>query len=397
MKISVVIVNYKVPYYTHQCILSLEKALKRYNFEIFVVDNNSADNSVNFLRQYHPDVLFIENNKNVGFSKANNIAIKKATGDYIIIINPDTFVPEDMVDKCLAFMEGHKDAGALGVKMFSAQGKYAKESKRGIPTPFTAFCKMIGLCKLFPRNKLFGRYYLGHLDENRAQMIEILSGACMFVRKDAFTIAGLFDEDYFMYGEDIDLSYRFLKAGFKNYFLPVHIIHYKGESTQKISYQYVNNFNKSMITFFKKHFSLYSWFLEIPILATVYLKAAIGYAKVGLSKFFGLIPKFQDVIDAKKFLVFSDVDESIDPAVKILKKYGYATTVLNIDDKIRKNGHLILDNVANKYDFVVYNTSIFAYSDIIGFFTNSKYGNVEMALYHPEINKIITSIHVLEL
>ncbi len=399
MDVSVIIVNYKVPDYIYQCVLSLKKALIHYDYEIFVVDNNSQDNSSDFLNKYHKDIIYIQNNDNLGFSRANNIAIKQAKGKYVLIINPDTFVSEDIIDICVDFMNSHEDAAACGVKMFSAQGKYARESKRGIPKVFTAFCKLVGLCTLFPKSKLFGKYYMGHLNENEVCEIEILSGAFMFVRNDAFEKVGVFDEDYFMYGEDIDLSYRFLKAGYKNYFLPIPIIHYKGESTQKISYQYVNNFNKSMIIFFKKHFSIYSWLLEFPILSAVYFKALIGYFKVGLFKLLGLVPSVQDVAYKKKFLVFTNFDdESDDPALKILNKFGYKTDVIHINDDTMKNGHLSLQNNGNDYDFVVYNTSIFSFKDIISYFTkNNKPDDVEVALYHPDINKIITSIQVLEL
>ena len=396
VNISVVIVNYKVPDYIHQCILSLKKALKDYKYEIFVVDNNSMDESVEFIKKWHPDIYLIENDDNLGFSKANNIAIKKSKGEFILVINPDTLVNENMIVECVEFMNAHMDAGAIGVKMFSAQGKYAPESKRGVPTPFTAFCKLMGLCRLFPKNKILGRYYLGHLDNNKESEIEILSGACMFIRHQVLDKVGLFDEDYFMYGEDIDLSYRILKAGYKNYFIPTPIIHYKGESTQKISYQYVNNFNKSMIVFFKKHFSFYSWMLEIPILIAVYIKAAIGYVKVGICKALGLRPSVQDVAGLKKFLVISSVGEDIDPAVNILKKYGYHTDVKMVDENIMKNGHLALPQKGCGYDFIVYNTEVFSYRQIIGFFTkNDKGDDVEMALYHPDTNKIITPIQVL--
>ena len=398
LNISVVIVNYKVPDYVHQCILSLKKALSNYRYEIFVVDNNSMDESVECIKKWHPDVRLIENNDNLGFSKANNIALKIAKGDFLLIINPDTFVPENLIDDCMSFMKNHQNAGAIGVKMFSAQGRFAPESKRGVPKPFTAFCKLIGLCRIFPKNKLFGRYYLGYIDNNKEADIEILSGACMFIRHKVLEEVGLFDEDYFMYGEDIDLSYRILKAGYKNCFIPTPIIHYKGESTQKISYQYVNNFNKSMIVFFRKHFSFYSWILEIPILLAVYIKAAFGYIKVGLYKFLGLRPSVQEVAGLKKFLVFTSVGEGTDPAFKILKKYGYCTDVKMIDERVMNNGHLALNDNGKEYDFIVYNTDDFTYKQIISFFTkNDKGGKVELALYHPDVNKIITPIQVLNL
>ncbi len=396
MKVSVVIVNYKVPDFVYQCLCSLKKALADFNHEIFVVDNNSNDGSVSFLKKWFPDVRFIENDDNIGFSKANNVALNLALGQYVLILNPDTFVPEDMIVKCVDFLDNNNDAGALGVKMYSAKGQYAPESKRGIPKPFTAFCKLIGLCKLFPKNKVFGKYYLGNLDPDKINKVEILSGACMFVRREALLKTGFFDEDYFMYGEDIDLSYRFLKAGFQNYYFPVKIIHYKGESTQKVSYQYVNNFNKSMIIFFRKHFNVYSWLLELPILATVYLKAAMGYIKVGLIKAFSFKKKLQEN-DNARFLVFSENESEKVSVVSILAKSGYQADVILINDEIRIHGHNVIDNIGKNYDFVVYNTKSFQYKQIIDFFTANDEGEeVQMALFYPELNKIITPVKVLD-
>ena len=170
------------------------------------------------------------------------------------------------------------------------------------------------------------------------------------------------------------MSYRILKAGFKNYYIPTPIIHYKGESTQKISYQYVNNFNKSMIIFFRKHFNFYSWLLEIPILIAVYLKAVWGYCKVGIYKALGLRPSVQEVAGLKKFLVFTTDDEVVDPAVKILKKYGYHTDVMMVNEDVMNYGHLTLKEKANEFDFIVYNTDVFSYKQIIGFFTNNDKG-----------------------
>lgn len=204
MVLSVIIVNYKVPYYLHQCLCSLEKATEMIDTEIFVVDNDSKDGSVDFLRKKHPHVFFIENHENVGFSKANNMAIKRAKGDFVLFINPDTIVSEDTILRCISFMNENQNAGAVGVKQNYAYGMFAPESKRAVPKPLTALFKFTGLCKRFPKNKVLGKYYLGFLDNNQINEIEILSGAFMFIRHEALNKAGMFDEDYFMYGEDID-------------------------------------------------------------------------------------------------------------------------------------------------------------------------------------------------
>ncbi len=256
MKLSVVIVNYNVRYFLEQCLLSVNRAVNGIEAEIFVVDNASSDGSVAMVRQRFPDVKIIVNQNNVGFSKANNQAIENATGDYILLLNPDTVVAEDTFEKCTAFMDAHQEAGALGVRMIDGKGNFLPESKRGLPTPAVAFYKTFGLSKLFPKSKTFDRYHLGFLSEYETNEVEILSGAFMFIRKIVLGKTGLLDETFFMYGEDVDLSYRIIKAGFKNFYFPeTTIIHYKGESTKKGSLNYVKVFYNAMLIFARKHFS----------------------------------------------------------------------------------------------------------------------------------------------
>lgn len=256
MKLSVIIVNYNVKYFLEQCLLSVKRAIEKTDAEVFVVDNSSDDNSVELVKQKFPFVKIIANQNNVGFSKANNQAIEKATGDYVLLLNPDTVVAEDTFEKCIAFMDSHSEAGALGVKMIDGKGNFLPESKRGLPTPSVAFYKTFGLAALFPKSKIFGRYHLGFLSENETHEVEILSGAYMFMRKSVLDKVGLLDETFFMYGEDVDLSYRIVKAGNKNFYFPeTTIIHYKGESTKKGSLNYVKVFYKAMIIFARKHFN----------------------------------------------------------------------------------------------------------------------------------------------
>lgn len=254
--LSVVIVNYNVEYFLEQCLLSVEKAAKNIDAEIFVVDNNSVDGSVNLVKEKFPFVKLIENKKNTGFSFANNQAIKESHAKYVLLLNPDTLVEEDTFEKIIKFMNEHQDAGGLGVLMVDGKGIFLPESKRGLPTPMVAFYKIFGLSALFPKSKIFGRYHLGYLDKNKTHEIEILSGAFMLIRKKVLDEIGLLDETFFMYGEDIDLSYRITKAGYKNYYFPeTKIIHYKGESTKKSSVNYVFIFYRAMIIFAEKHFS----------------------------------------------------------------------------------------------------------------------------------------------
>ena len=278
MEISVIIVNYNVEHFLEQCLLSVKNAIKNLNAEVFVVDNNSIDGSVEMVKTKFPEVKIIANKENLGFSRANNQAIVKASGDYILLLNPDTVVEEDTFSKCLNFMDQKKDAGGLGVKMIDGKGKFLPESKRGLPTPSVAFYKIFGFSNLFPKSKLMGQYHLGYLSKDENHEIQILSGAFMLIRKKTIEKVGLLDENFFMYGEDIDLSYRILLGGYKNYyFSETSIIHYKGESTKKSSVNYVFVFYNAMIIFAQKHFSeknakLFSFFIKIAI----YLRASIA-------------------------------------------------------------------------------------------------------------------------
>jgi len=256
MRLTVVIVNYNVRYFLEQCLISTKAALQGIESEIFVVDNNSVDDSLEMLRDKFPEVQLIANKENVGFSVANNQAIKKAKGEYILLLNPDTVVQEDTFSVCLSFMDRHPNAGGAGVMMIDGSGNFLPESKRGFPSPRVAFYKAFGFSKLFSKSKIFNWYHLGHLDKNENHKIDVIAGAFMLMRKSVLDKVGLLDEAFFMYGEDIDLSYRISQAGYDNYYISdTKIIHYKGESTKKGSLNYVRTFYKAMIIFAKKHFS----------------------------------------------------------------------------------------------------------------------------------------------
>ena len=256
MKLSVVIVNYNVKYFLEQCLHSVLKACRDLDSEILVVDNNSVDGSVQMIRKKFPEVRLIENKENRGFSRANNQAIRQSLGEYILLLNPDTLVEDDTLTKSIRYMDEHPDAGGLGVKMLDGKGKFLPESKRGVPSPGVAFCKIFGLSRLFPKSRIFGKYHLGYLDKDQIHEIDIISGAFMLLRKKVLDKIGLLDEEFFMYGEDIDLSFRITQAGYKNIYYPeTRIIHYKGESTRKSSLNYVFVFYNAMIIFAKKHYS----------------------------------------------------------------------------------------------------------------------------------------------
>jgi GT2 family glycosyltransferase len=277
-KISVIVVNYNVEFFLEQCLNSVKKALENVSGEVFVVDNNSIDGSVEMVRLKFPEINLIANKDNRGFSKANNQAIEISQGEYILLLNPDTVVEEDTFSKVISFMDNHPDAGGLGVRMLDGKGVFLPESKRGLPTPTVAFYKIFGISKLFPKSKKFGQYHLGHLNELETNEVDILSGAFMLMRKEALNKVGLLDETFFMYGEDVDLSYRIQKGGYKNYYFPeTRIIHYKGESTKKSSVNYVFVFYRAMVIFADKHFSqknakLFSFLINCAI----YFRASLA-------------------------------------------------------------------------------------------------------------------------
>ncbi|MBN2274973.1 MAG: glycosyltransferase [Bacteroidales bacterium] len=276
--LSVIIVNYNVRFFLEQCLHSVYKSIHNINAEVIVVDNNSVDRSCQMIREKFPDVILIENKVNAGFSRANNQAIRKARGRYVLLLNPDTVVQEDTFSACIQFMDSHPDAGCLGVKMIDGKGNFLPESKRGLPTPQVAFYKIFGLSALFPNSPKFGRYHLGFLDKDKIHQVDVISGAFMFLRKSVLDRTGLLDEDFFMYGEDIDISYRITQAGFKNYYFPeTTIIHYKGESTKKSSINYVIVFYNAMAIFAQKHFSknmaqTYNFLIHLAI----YFRAAFS-------------------------------------------------------------------------------------------------------------------------
>lgn len=256
MDLSVIIVSYNVRNFLEKCLISVRKASENLDCEIFVVDNKSTDGSCSMVEAEFPEVKLIKNPVNRGYSSANNQALKTASGRYVLLLNPDTIVQENTFRSCISFMDSHPDAGATGVRMINGKGKFLPESKRALPTPGTAFFKMSGLSYLFPKSRLFNRYNLGHLDSMQISKADVISGAFMFLRAEAVAKTGLLDEEFFMYGEDIDYSYRLLKAGYNNYYFPdAEIIHFKGESTKKENIKAVVNFYKAMAIYVRKHYT----------------------------------------------------------------------------------------------------------------------------------------------
>ncbi len=271
MQLSIIIVNYNVKYFLEHCLHSVLAASKNLLCEIIVVDNNSKDDSNAMVEEKFPTVVLIKNDMNIGFAKANNQAFHIAQGKYILYLNPDTIVPEDCFEKCFAYMEQHENAGALGCRLIDGKGQFLPESKRGYPSAWAAFCKISGLSSLFKKSKKFNQYHMGFLAENEIAEVDILVGCFMFCRKKVLDITGSFSEEYFMYGEDIDLSHKIIEAGYKNIYFPeTTVIHYKGESTKKGSMNYVKMFYNAMLVFARKNFSgsnknLYILFITLAI------------------------------------------------------------------------------------------------------------------------------------
>ena len=380
MKISVVIVNYNVKYYVGQCIDSVRRALRGIDSEIIVVDNHSRDGSVDYLSKIE-GVRIIESGHNLGFSKANNIAIRQSTAEYVLMLNPDTIVAEDAIRMIIDFADSHPQAGGIGVRMHNDWGTTARESRRGLPSPMTSFYKIIGLSKRLPQHRKFGRYYMGWLPWDSPSRIEVVSGACFLVRRKALDEVGLMDEDYFMYGEDIDLSYRLLKSGWENWFVPADIIHYKGESTQKTSFNYVHVFYNAMLIFMRKHYSHLSWLIIWPLQIAVY--------------FIALLALMATLFDRmKKSLGFGG-------RYKIEFPVLYLEGSNTMKEKCRaiamRKGLSVIDSLDDcKQNIVVrvFDPSDMSYADIIKHMSESANNRVRLGLYHNDKDIIITQMEV---
>lgn len=401
LKLSVIIVNYNVKYYLDQCIRSVLRAFEEMNTpaEIIVVDNHSADGSVDYLEQRYPQKLFpmvrfVRSAHNLGFARANNIAIRQSRGEYVLLLNPDTIVGEDALKASVDFMDVHEDAGAVGVRMLGAQGRRAMESRRGLPTPMVSFFKMLGFCNRWPHHRLFGKYYMGYLPWDEPCQIEVVSGAYCMLRRKALDEVGLLDEDFFMYGEDIDLSYRVLKGGYHNYYLPVDILHYKGESTQKSSFRYVHVFYEAMLIFFRKHYSGMTFLLSLPIKTAIYAKALmalVGMLSERMRKSLGF---FAPSAEGAQHYVFVGSLEMQDACRDIARRLGLDAEFHDSEvqeDKSEATWSEKNDNV------LVLDADSMSYADMLKRMSRLSDMNVNVTLgtYSKEIGKIITDREIL--
>ncbi len=395
MKLSVIIVNYNVRYFVEQCLDSLRKALVGIESEIFVVDNHSKDDSVRYLRNRYRHVNIIDSNHNLGFAKANNIAIRQSSGEYILLLNPDTFVGEDTIRESIAFMDEHPNAGGVGVRMYNTNGSVAKESRRGLPTPLTSFYKMCGLCSCFPKNKVFGKYYMSYLDWDTPQQIEVISGAYCMIRRSVLDEIGLLDEDFFMYGEDIDLSYRILKGGYENWYLPLPILHYKGESTKKSSFRYVHVFYQAMLIFLRKHYGHLGIFITVPIKLAIYVRASIALVNMLADK----ARQSLGMVDRTKTFpsyVFVGGKQMLDRCALIARRKGLTACFYEGgDDNMPKELTSVADFKMKNPSFLVFDTDNFSYKTILEIMSDNTMPNVRIGTFNNRTRIIITPAEIL--
>ena len=339
MQLSVIILNYNVRYFLELCLISVQNAIQNIDAEIIVVDNNSPDDSCEMIKERFPNVKLIENKQNFGFPKGNNIGVAACSGEYICILNPDTVVAEDTFTKIFDRKNWNSKIGIIGCKLIDGRGNFLPESKRGVPTPFVAFTKIM---KLYKISDFFGKYYAQHLSENQSGKVDILVGAFMVMKRDLYLKVGGFDENCFMYSDDIDLSYMVSQLDFENYYChETSVIHYKGESTIKDS-TYMKRFQEAMNFFYKKHF-------KVSVFFSIFMKIGIVL--------FSFVKKFQGIATASKNEIDSYILISNDSQAGEILKYNLenhlkkSVEIVTISEsfKNRKNIEIIFDN--NSVDF----------------------------------------------
>lgn len=387
MQLSIVIVNYNVRRFLYQCLRSVEKAIAGMEADVWVVDNTSKDGSVEFLEPLFPEAHFIRNSENVGFSIANNQAIRQSKGKFVLLLNPDTIVTPDALRQSVEWMEQNPKAGATGVALHNSNGSFARESRRGVPTPLVSFCKITGLIKLFPRHRTIGRYYMGYLDRNKASEIEILSGAYMMLRREAIDKVGSLDEDFFMYGEDIDLSYRLLKGGWRNFYLPQPIIHYKGESEHPSTIRYVNVFHSAMIIFYQKNFAKKYFLSGFLIRLAVYLSAFVCLLKHAWQWFAGLFPKHEN-----QPVVYCLTTDSHRQAIQsAAESQGLQCRFVDDVSTILSKDAPSLNTSKARHCYLLFDATQYDYKQMIDTIVEANNRNLclQLATYHPEIGILI--------
>ena len=371
MQLSVIIVSYNVKYYLEQCLYAVLAACKNIQSEIIVVDNASSDKSIDYVKPKFPQVIFIQNELNTGFAKANNKALQQAKGKYILYLNPDTIISEITITNCISFLDEHDEAGAIGIKMIDGNGNFLPESKRSFPSVMASFFKLSGMAALFPHSSIFNKYASGNLNENEIHETDVLSGAFFLSGKETLLSLNGFDEDFFMYGEDIDLSYRIQKAGCKNFYLGNNvIIHFKGESTQTDKQDYTKNFYGAMKIFVNKHYKNTS---SILLKAAITTSAALSSSGKKLKRFFSsaenkkannsfiLLGDEDATKSAEEILLVNNLSYQ---CVILSNETNYECESLNVDPKLGK-----LQNVKLN---IVFCTGELRYASCIQFIQNNK-------------------------
>lgn len=396
MKLSIIIVNYNVRYFLEQCLQSVYLAIDGMDAEIFVVDNLSTDDSLSMLRTRYPGVKLMVNHENVGFAKANNQAIRQAQGEYILLLNPDTILAEDALRLSVDFMDKHPKAGGLGVKMVDGYGRFLPESKRGLPTPFVSFCKVFGLSRLFPKSKIFGRYHLGYLDANEIHSVDILAGAYMMMRHSVLEEVGLLDETFFMYGEDIDLSYRIILGGYENYYFPLsRMVHYKGESTKKSSLRYIRIFYQAMIIFARKHYRGNGWWLSVIIHIAVYLRASMAAVSVFFKRWYYAVSAFGGKHSrCKKSSAILVIGKSEDAKqlLPLLDKMGISTDDMYCEEQMEAIHTLLRTHIVRE---IIFSKECFSYREIIAMMEELSPYLIDCKIAYKENQYLIGSDTVL--
>lgn len=381
MKLSVVIVSYNVRRFVEQCLDSVQKASEGIDTEVFVVDNDSADDTVEVIGSRYPWVHLIANGENLGFARANNIAIRQAQGEYVLLLNPDTVVAEPTLREAVNFMDAHPQAGGIGVRMHNADGTLAPESRRAIPTPWVSFCKMLGFSR---------RYYMSHLSWDEPGRIEVISGAFCLLRRNALDQIGLLDEDFFMYGEDIDLSFRLLKGGWENWYIPADIVHFKGESTQKSTFRYVHVFYQAMLIFFRKHYGHLGFFITLPVKLAIYVRALMALCQMQWERLRRSLGFSEQSADVRYIFVGSPL--MTDACQSIATRRGLsAVSCHQLSD---------VQPVADTFTFIVYDASAFTYGQMLeasaDFASRYPATDQRLATYHASTQTIVTPYDIIQ-
>lgn len=374
MQLTVIILNYNVRYFLELCVLSVQRAIDNLEAEIIVVDNNSTDDSCEMMKTHFPDIKLIQNKENLGFPKGNNIGVTQSKGEYICVLNPDTIVAEDTFEKVLAFANKQKDLGIVGVKLIDGTGNFLPESKRGVPTPWVAFTKITGLYKVFPNTILFNRYYAQHLNENESGKVAILVGAFMFMKRNLYIEVGGFDENCFMYSDDIDLSYMVLLSGKINYYFhETTVIHFKGESTIKDG-TYRKRFQEAMQFFYKKHF-------QVSVFFTVFMK--IGSVFFSVLKWLEGVSKTK--INPKSYILFS---ASLNIVDKLTFVFGKKIELWDL--KTEKKVNLSTLSIEKGIEVIMDFLDV-SFKEIIKMMETNKNKAITFKIIHKKANFIIGS------